>query len=395
VCDGVGVWLTRCSSLWGCIQSHKAIRYTPPQRTVEACCIAVINRVPVWSTGRSASVVLVCVRVRGVCTSRVKCQRVQDELSVKLTASRVRVDYSREHYSRISPWTQRRQQQSPRRRVKQEHAMLCLSLGAERCQLGRSLWKGTTSTRVSTTTSSSRSVNMHGVSLHTFRPCLAVAVAHRAPRPRPWPLTGNQGVDYHKLFKVGECIAPRFASLVLPSWPCHSVYRAIYVADLITTYHWRAPARTHTQSFLRTGYQATNFGRAVEEIERMRRWRLSDEPIKEDESDDLRDPAVRESIRCKIFFGCVDKRTRIHPCFTCDQIIVHLARERYLNVTRIARERKNKSQSLSTATNQPASPTRLTHPPTHPPTQSAQLHVEPDLCRNTRVDSLSRGEQNG
>eukprot|EP00038_Savillea_parva_P030837 m.80652 g.80652 ORF g.80652 m.80652 type:complete len:382 (-) comp9367_c0_seq1:1795-2940(-) len=57
------------------------------------------------------------------------------------------------------------------------------------------------------------------------------------------------------------------------------------------------------QSYLRTGYQATNFGRAVEEIQRMRRWRLSDEPIAEDEDEDLIDPAVRQNIRCKIFFG--------------------------------------------------------------------------------------------
>eukprot|EP00035_Acanthoeca_spectabilis_P005171 m.110762 g.110762 ORF g.110762 m.110762 type:complete len:395 (-) comp12902_c0_seq1:63-1247(-) len=57
------------------------------------------------------------------------------------------------------------------------------------------------------------------------------------------------------------------------------------------------------QSFLRTGFQATNFGRAVEEINRMRKWRLSDEPIKPDEDEDLIDPAVRAGIKTKIFFG--------------------------------------------------------------------------------------------
>jgi hypothetical protein len=150
------VWLARCSSLWGCIQSRKAIRYTPLQPTVEACCIAVINRVPVWSVGICGAGVRACAWCVHITCQVSTCA---GRASVKLTASRVRVDYSREHYSRISPWTQRRQQQSPRRRVKQEHAMLCLSLGVERCQLGRSLWKGTTSTRVLTTTSSSRSVN--------------------------------------------------------------------------------------------------------------------------------------------------------------------------------------------------------------------------------------------
>jgi deoxyhypusine synthase len=57
------------------------------------------------------------------------------------------------------------------------------------------------------------------------------------------------------------------------------------------------------QSYLRTGYQATNFGRAVEELNRMRKWRLSDEPIKDGEDEDLLDPEVRKNTKCKIFFG--------------------------------------------------------------------------------------------
>ena len=60
------------------------------------------------------------------------------------------------------------------------------------------------------------------------------------------------------------------------------------------------------QSFTRCGFQATNFGLAVEEIQRMRRWRLSDEPATEQEVKEhptWADPAVRAKIRCKIFFG--------------------------------------------------------------------------------------------
>jgi len=57
------------------------------------------------------------------------------------------------------------------------------------------------------------------------------------------------------------------------------------------------------QSYIRTGFQATNFGLAVEELNRMRRWRLSDEPIKPDEPEELRDPEVRKATKCKIFFG--------------------------------------------------------------------------------------------
>jgi hypothetical protein len=33
------------------------------------------------------------------------------------------------------------------------------------------------------------------------------------------------------------------------------------------------------------------------------RWRLSDEPVKEDEDDDLKDPEVRKTIKCTIFLG--------------------------------------------------------------------------------------------
>ncbi|RHZ03001.1 hypothetical protein DYB37_003714 [Aphanomyces astaci] len=51
------------------------------------------------------------------------------------------------------------------------------------------------------------------------------------------------------------------------------------------------------------GFQSTNFGKAVEEINRMRAWRLSDEPIDENDDDELQDPAVRANTTCKIFLG--------------------------------------------------------------------------------------------
>ena len=56
-------------------------------------------------------------------------------------------------------------------------------------------------------------------------------------------------------------------------------------------------------AYLATGFQATQLGRAVREIERMRSWRLSQVPVAEDEDDDLRDIAAREKVRCKIFLG--------------------------------------------------------------------------------------------
>ncbi|CAM9457335.1 unnamed protein product [Ectocarpus sp. 13 AM-2016] len=52
-----------------------------------------------------------------------------------------------------------------------------------------------------------------------------------------------------------------------------------------------------------TGFQATNLAKAVEEVNRMRRWRLSDRPVKPDEDDDLKDPAVRAGVKATIFFS--------------------------------------------------------------------------------------------
>lgn len=55
--------------------------------------------------------------------------------------------------------------------------------------------------------------------------------------------------------------------------------------------------------FLTTGFQATNIGLAVKEIERMRNWRLSDEPVAADEDDDYVDPETRKRTRAKIFLA--------------------------------------------------------------------------------------------
>jgi len=57
------------------------------------------------------------------------------------------------------------------------------------------------------------------------------------------------------------------------------------------------------ESFKSFGFQATNLGLAIEEIRRMIKWRLSDEPVDPDESPELADPEVRKKIRCTIFLG--------------------------------------------------------------------------------------------
>ena len=56
-------------------------------------------------------------------------------------------------------------------------------------------------------------------------------------------------------------------------------------------------------TYRHTGFQATNLGLAIEEINKMIKWRLSDEPIAEDEEEQYKDPEVRAKTRCTIFLG--------------------------------------------------------------------------------------------
>eukprot|EP00441_Pelagodinium_beii_P025210 CAMPEP_0197655454 /NCGR_PEP_ID=MMETSP1338-20131121/39464_1 /TAXON_ID=43686 ORGANISM="Pelagodinium beii, Strain RCC1491" /NCGR_SAMPLE_ID=MMETSP1338 /ASSEMBLY_ACC=CAM_ASM_000754 /LENGTH=403 /DNA_ID=CAMNT_0043231103 /DNA_START=13 /DNA_END=1224 /DNA_ORIENTATION=+ len=56
-------------------------------------------------------------------------------------------------------------------------------------------------------------------------------------------------------------------------------------------------------AYVTTGFQATNFGKAVEEIERMLQWSLADEPVPVDEEDEWRSPEVRKKVRTKIWLS--------------------------------------------------------------------------------------------
>jgi len=58
------------------------------------------------------------------------------------------------------------------------------------------------------------------------------------------------------------------------------------------------------KSYLTTGFQATNLGKSIEIINKMLKWRLIDEPFKEEtEDDDYKDPEVRKNVKCTIFLG--------------------------------------------------------------------------------------------
>jgi deoxyhypusine synthase len=59
------------------------------------------------------------------------------------------------------------------------------------------------------------------------------------------------------------------------------------------------------ESFVTTGFQATNLGLAAKRVQEMRQWRLSDSERTESDRDDeaLNDDAVRQRIRARIFLG--------------------------------------------------------------------------------------------
>lgn len=52
-----------------------------------------------------------------------------------------------------------------------------------------------------------------------------------------------------------------------------------------------------------TGFQATNLGKAVEEVERMLRWSLADDPVPADEEEEWKSPEARSKVRTKIWLS--------------------------------------------------------------------------------------------
>nr|CEO86979.2 deoxyhypusine synthase [Crotalaria spectabilis] len=56
-------------------------------------------------------------------------------------------------------------------------------------------------------------------------------------------------------------------------------------------------------SMLTTGFQASNLGDAIHVINQMLDWRLADEPIPEDSTNEERDSNYRNSVTCKVFLG--------------------------------------------------------------------------------------------
>ncbi|KAL5702639.1 deoxyhypusine synthase [Ranunculus cassubicifolius] len=57
------------------------------------------------------------------------------------------------------------------------------------------------------------------------------------------------------------------------------------------------------KSMISTGFQASHLGEAIQVVNHMIDWRLSDEPVMEDCSEEERDFKYRQGVKCKVFLG--------------------------------------------------------------------------------------------
>jgi len=82
------------------------------------------------------------------------------------------------------------------------------------------------------------------------------------------------------------------------------------------------------ESFLTTGFQATNFGEAIKEVNRMLSWRLCDEKINENDSEEEKSDEYRKKYKCKIFLSytsnMISSGVREIIRFLCEHHLVHV-----------------------------------------------------------------------
>ncbi|KAG6814204.1 hypothetical protein H0H92_000881 [Tricholoma furcatifolium] len=82
------------------------------------------------------------------------------------------------------------------------------------------------------------------------------------------------------------------------------------------------------QSYERIGFQANSLGKAIDIVNKMRKWRLSDEPLQEDESDYYSSPDVRSQTRCNIFLGYTSNLISSG----LREVILHLVKHKHVSV---------------------------------------------------------------
>ncbi|KAF9483929.1 Deoxyhypusine synthase [Pholiota conissans] len=82
------------------------------------------------------------------------------------------------------------------------------------------------------------------------------------------------------------------------------------------------------QSYERIGFQANSLGQAINIVNRMRKWRLSDELISEDEVEEYLDPEVRANTRCNVFLGYTSNLISSG----LREVILHLVKHKHVSV---------------------------------------------------------------
>ncbi|KAI5385283.1 deoxyhypusine synthase [Lathyrus oleraceus] len=82
------------------------------------------------------------------------------------------------------------------------------------------------------------------------------------------------------------------------------------------------------KSMLTTGFQASNLGDAIQVVNQMLDWRLVDETIAEDCSDEEKDLEYRKSVDCKVFLGftsnLISSGVRDVVKYLCQHHMVHV-----------------------------------------------------------------------
>ncbi|ETW83599.1 hypothetical protein HETIRDRAFT_311840 [Heterobasidion irregulare TC 32-1] len=79
-------------------------------------------------------------------------------------------------------------------------------------------------------------------------------------------------------------------------------------------------------SYERIGFQANHLGKAIHVVNNMRKWRLSDDPVAEDEPEEFLDPRVRADTRCAIFLGYTSNLVSSG----LREIILHLVKHKHV-----------------------------------------------------------------
>lgn len=95
-------------------------------------------------------------------------------------------------------------------------------------------------------------------------------------------------------------------------------------------------------SYERIGFQANSLGRAIEIVNKMvlsslflcnstdfsqRKWRLSDDPVADDESEDFKSPEARSQVKCNVFLGYTSNLISSG----LREVILHLVKHKHIS----------------------------------------------------------------